>query len=140
MAETPNARIRIRIELTNPDDVLRPPLNMYADVEISTGVRRLLVPDRVNSAVSTACERATERKIVLTDQRPRDAFRTARSQDRSAVRWLGRDKEGLVKRTRSLSRKLPDRWPKHSSADSMAGYRGGNRNLIARLIDWSAQT
>jgi Cu(I)/Ag(I) efflux system membrane fusion protein len=59
MAETRTARIRI--ELLNPDDVLRP--DMYADVEIATGTEAPVLTVS-NSAVLDS----GERQIVLLDK------------------------------------------------------------------------
>jgi Cu(I)/Ag(I) efflux system membrane fusion protein len=59
MAETRTARIRI--ELPNPDDVLRP--DMYADVEIATGTEAPVLTVS-NSAVLDS----GERQIVLLDK------------------------------------------------------------------------
>jgi Cu(I)/Ag(I) efflux system membrane fusion protein len=56
MAETRTARIRI--ELPNPDDVLRP--NMYADVEIATGTEAPVV-----TVSSSAVIDSGERQVVL---------------------------------------------------------------------------
>jgi Cu(I)/Ag(I) efflux system membrane fusion protein len=52
---------RIRIELPNPDDVLRP--DMYADVEIATGTEAPVV-----SVSSSAVIDSGERQIVLLDK------------------------------------------------------------------------
>src|SRR6266478_5712317 len=59
MAETRTARIRI--ELLNPDEVLRP--DMYADVEIATGTETPVV-----SVSSSAVIDSGERQIVLLDK------------------------------------------------------------------------
>ncbi len=59
MAETRTARIRI--ELPNPDQVLRP--DMYADVEISTGTEAPIV-----TVSSSAVIDSGERQIVLLDK------------------------------------------------------------------------
>jgi membrane fusion protein, copper/silver efflux system len=59
MAETRTARVRI--ELSNPDDVLRP--DMYADVEIATGTEALVV-----TVSSSAVIDSGERQIVLLDK------------------------------------------------------------------------
>jgi Cu(I)/Ag(I) efflux system membrane fusion protein len=59
MAETRTARIRI--ELPNPDDVLRP--DMYADVEIATGTE-----DPVLTVSNSAVIDSGERQIVLLDK------------------------------------------------------------------------
>src|SRR6266700_198190 len=59
MAETRTARIRI--ELPNPDNVLRP--DMYADVEISTGAEAPVV-----TVSSSAVIDSGERQIVLVDK------------------------------------------------------------------------
>jgi Cu(I)/Ag(I) efflux system membrane fusion protein len=59
MAETRTARIRI--ELPNPDEVLRP--DMYADVEIATGTEAPVV-----SVSSSAVIDSGERQIVLLDK------------------------------------------------------------------------
>jgi Cu(I)/Ag(I) efflux system membrane fusion protein len=58
-AETRTARIRI--ELPNPDDVLRP--DMYADVEIATGA-----DTPVLTVSSSAVIDSGERQIVLLDK------------------------------------------------------------------------
>ena len=58
-AETRTARVRI--ELQNPDDVLRP--DMYADVEISTGTEAPVV-----TVSSSAVIDSGERQIVLLDK------------------------------------------------------------------------
>ncbi len=52
---------RIRIELPNPDDVLRP--DMYADVEIATGTEAPVV-----TVSSSAVIDSGERQIVLLDK------------------------------------------------------------------------
>src|SRR5712675_399478 len=59
MAETRTARVRI--ELPNPDDVLRP--DMYADVEIATGTEAPVV-----TVSSSAVIDSGERQIVLLDK------------------------------------------------------------------------
>jgi Cu(I)/Ag(I) efflux system membrane fusion protein len=59
MAETRTARIRI--ELPNPDEVLRP--DMYADVEIATGTEAPVV-----TVSSSAVIDSGERQIVLLDK------------------------------------------------------------------------
>ncbi len=59
MAETRTARIRI--ELPNPDNVLRP--DMYADVEIATGAEAPVV-----TVSSSAVIDSGERQIVLLDK------------------------------------------------------------------------
>jgi membrane fusion protein, copper/silver efflux system len=59
MAETRTARIRI--ELSNPDEVLRP--DMYADVEIATGAEAPVV-----TVSSSAVIDSGERQIVLLDK------------------------------------------------------------------------
>jgi len=59
MAETRTARIRI--ELPNPDEVLRP--DMYADVEITTGAEAPVV-----TVSSSAVIDSGERQIVLLDK------------------------------------------------------------------------
>ena len=59
MAETRTARIRI--ELPNPDEVLRP--DMYADVEIATGAQTPVV-----TVSSSAVIDSGERQIVLVDK------------------------------------------------------------------------
>ena len=59
MAETRTARIRI--ELPNPDDLLRP--DMYADVEIATGAEAPVV-----TVSSSAVIDSGERQIVLLDK------------------------------------------------------------------------
>src|SRR5258707_2558642 len=59
MAETRTARIRI--ELPNPDEVLRP--DMYADVEITTGTEAPVV-----TVSSSAVIDSGERQIVLLDK------------------------------------------------------------------------
>ncbi len=59
MAETRTARVRI--ELPNPDDVLRP--DMYADVEIATGAEAPVV-----TVSSSAVIDSGERQIVLLDK------------------------------------------------------------------------
>ncbi len=59
MAETRTARIRI--ELPNPDEVLRP--DMYADVEIATGAETPVV-----TVSSSAVIDSGERQIVLLDK------------------------------------------------------------------------
>ena len=59
MAETRTARIRI--ELPNPDNVLRP--DMYADVEIATGAEA-----RVLTVSNSAVIDSGERQIVLRDK------------------------------------------------------------------------
>ena len=59
MAETRTARIRI--ELPNPDEVLRP--DMYADVEIATGTAAPVV-----TVSSSAVIDSGERQIVLLDK------------------------------------------------------------------------
>src|SRR5260370_10979407 len=59
MAETRTARIRI--ELPNPDEVLRP--DMYADVEIATGTEA-----PVGTGSSSAVSDSRERQIVLLDR------------------------------------------------------------------------
>ena len=59
MAETRTARIRI--ELPNPDNALRP--DMYADVEIATGVKAPVV-----TVSSSAVIDSGERQIVLLDK------------------------------------------------------------------------
>ena len=58
-AETRTARIRV--ELPNPDDVLRP--DMYADVEISTGTEAPVV-----TVSSSAVIDSGERQLVLLDK------------------------------------------------------------------------
>lgn len=58
-AETRTARIRV--ELPNPDDVLRP--DMYADVEISTGVDVSVVTVSGSAVIDSG-----ERQIVLLDK------------------------------------------------------------------------
>ncbi|MBR1208121.1 MULTISPECIES: efflux RND transporter periplasmic adaptor subunit [unclassified Bradyrhizobium] len=58
-AETRTARIRI--ELSNPDDVLRP--DMYADVEIATGTEAPVV-----TVSSSAVIDSGERQVVLLDK------------------------------------------------------------------------
>src|SRR5258708_19429826 len=59
MAETRAGRIRI--ELPNPDEVLRP--DMYADVEIATGTDAPVV-----TVSSSAVIDSGERQIVLLDK------------------------------------------------------------------------
>jgi len=59
MAETRTGRVRI--ELPNPDEVLRP--DMYADVEISTGAEAPVV-----TVSSSAVIDSGERQIVLVDK------------------------------------------------------------------------
>jgi Cu(I)/Ag(I) efflux system membrane fusion protein len=59
MAETRTARIRI--ELPNPDDVLKP--DMYADVEIATGTEAPVV-----TVSSSAVIDSGERQVVLLDK------------------------------------------------------------------------
>jgi len=59
MAETRTARVRI--ELPNPDEVLRP--DMYADVEIATGTEAPVV-----TVSSSAVIDSGERQIVLLDK------------------------------------------------------------------------
>jgi Cu(I)/Ag(I) efflux system membrane fusion protein len=59
MAETRTARIRI--ELPNPDELLRP--DMYADVEIATGAEAPVV-----TVSSSAVIDSGERQIVLLDK------------------------------------------------------------------------
>src|SRR5260370_1623803 len=59
MAETRTARVRI--ELPNPDQVLRP--DMYADVEISTGTEAPIVTVSSSSVIDSG-----ERQIVLLDK------------------------------------------------------------------------
>jgi len=59
MAETRTARIRI--ELPNPDDVLKP--DMYADVEIATGTEAPVV-----TVSSSAVIDSGERQLVLLDK------------------------------------------------------------------------
>ena len=59
MAETRTARIRI--ELPNPDEVLRP--DMYADVEIATGTEAPVV-----TVSSSAVIDSGERQVVLLDK------------------------------------------------------------------------
>jgi membrane fusion protein, copper/silver efflux system len=59
MAETRTARIRI--ELPNPDELLRP--DMYADVEIATGA-----PSPVLTVSNSAVIDSGERQIVLLDK------------------------------------------------------------------------
>ena len=59
MAETRTAQVRI--ELPNPDDVLRP--DMYADVEIATGAEAPVV-----TVSSSAVIDSGERQIVLLDK------------------------------------------------------------------------
>src|SRR5258707_964731 len=60
MAETRTARIRI--ELPNPDEVLRP--DMYADVEIATGAETPVVTVSNSAVIDSG-----ERQIVLLDKR-----------------------------------------------------------------------
>jgi Cu(I)/Ag(I) efflux system membrane fusion protein len=59
MAETRTARIRI--ELPNPDDVLKP--DMYADVEIATGTEAPVVTVSNSAVIDSG-----ERQIVLLDK------------------------------------------------------------------------
>src|SRR5712672_598221 len=59
MAETRTARVRI--ELPNPDDVLRP--DMYADVEIATGTEAPVVTVSNSAVIDSG-----ERQIVLLDK------------------------------------------------------------------------
>jgi membrane fusion protein, copper/silver efflux system len=59
MAETRTARIRI--ELPNPDDVLRP--DMYADVEIATGTEAPVLTVSNSAVIDSG-----ERQIVLLDK------------------------------------------------------------------------
>ncbi len=59
MAETRTARIRI--ELPNPDDVLRP--DMYADVEIATGTEAAVLTVSNSAVIDSG-----ERQIVLLDK------------------------------------------------------------------------
>src|SRR5260370_11210281 len=59
MAETRTARVRI--ELPNPDDVLKP--DMYADVEIATGTEAPVV-----TVSSSAVIDSGERQVVLLDK------------------------------------------------------------------------
>ena len=59
MAETRTGRVRI--ELPNPDEVLRP--DMYADVDISTGAEAPVV-----TVSSSAVIDSGERQIVLLDK------------------------------------------------------------------------
>jgi membrane fusion protein, copper/silver efflux system len=59
MAETRTARIRI--ELSNPDEVLRP--DMYADVEIATGAETPVLTVSNSAVIDSG-----ERQIVLLDK------------------------------------------------------------------------
>src|SRR5712671_5341989 len=90
MAETRTARIRI--ELPNPDNVLRP--DMYADVEIATGTEAPVV-----TVSSSAVIDSGERQIVLLDKgdgrfEPRTVKLGRRGDGRTEI------KEGLAENDR----------------------------------------
>ena len=86
MAETRTARIRI--ELPNPDDVLRP--DMYADVEIATGTS-----DPVLTVVNSAVIDSGNRQVVIIDKGD------GRFEPREVK--LGRRGDGRVEITKGLS-------------------------------------
>jgi membrane fusion protein, copper/silver efflux system len=79
---------RIRIELPNPDDVLRP--EMYADVEIATGTEAPVV-----TVSSSAVIDSGERQVVLLDKGD------GRFEPRAVK--LGRRGDGRVEITRGLA-------------------------------------
>ena len=123
---------RIRVELPNPDELLRP--DMYADIEIATGTETpvLTVPE---SAVIDS----GQRQVVLLDKgegrfEPR-AVKLGRRGDGRVEITEGRER----RRQGGRLREFPDRRRKQPQGGAARFRQRGEAAMIARLIGWSAR-
>ena len=120
---------RVRVELQNPDLLLRP--DMYVDAEISAGDdgKVIAVPD---SAVIDSGARQTR------PARPgRGPLRAARGQAWPARRRICRDTRGRRRRRKACDLgQFPHRRREQPQGGAQNLWRG---EMIARLIAWSAR-
>ncbi len=122
---------RVRIELANPDGILKP--NMYADavIESGSGAPVIAVPE------SAVINSGTRQAVILDKGEGR--FEPRPVLTGHARQRLCRDQGGRFRgREGCHRRQLPHRRRKQPQGGTAKPHRG-RRPMIARIIDWSAR-